>query len=409
MSIVTLFSASGCRSEEIVRMLTDKDSGPLKDYVLVDESEILEATWQTHGIPVKKLIRSIYGKPSVFNAFTHEKECHAAYVRAAIAASLERDGILYEGFSAHLIPDTISHVLRVCLVADIGYRQSQMAQKEGSSEKEAAAAIQKHDNGLNELTQYLFQKKPWDASIYDILIPTDKVSATEAVEIVARNVRKDVLKTTDRSARAVGDFILASRVNVALTEKGHDVLVSSINGDVTITIDKYTMRLKKLEEDLRKIVSPMDGVRSVDTVTGPNFNNEIYHRYDFEFPAKVLVVDDEKDFALTLNKRLQMRDVGSAAVFSGEEALSLVDEDIPDVMVLDLKMPGVDGMEVLRQVKKKHPRMEVIILTGQGTEKDRQLAKELGVYAYFEKPVDIEKLTESLKEAYKKINEKVNE
>ena len=75
-------------------------------------------------------------------------------------------------------------------------------------------------------------------------------------------------------------------------------------------------------------------------------------------------------------------------------------------MVLDLKMPGIDGLEVLRQVKKSHPETEVIILTGHGSEKEEELAIELGAFAYLQKPIDIDKLSETMKNAYKKIREK---
>ena len=92
-------------------------------------------------------------------------------------------------------------------------------------------------------------------------------------------------------------------------------------------------------------------------------------------------------------------------VYDGEDALAAVKDDQPEVMVLDLKMPGIDGLEVLRQVKKNHPETEVIILTGHGSEKEEELAKELGAFAYLQKPVDIDKLSETMKNAYKKIRE----
>ncbi|MEW6113029.1 MAG: response regulator, partial [Thermodesulfobacteriota bacterium] len=76
--------------------------------------------------------------------------------------------------------------------------------------------------------------------------------------------------------------------------------------------------------------------------------------------------------------------------------------DVPDVMVLDLKMPGIDGMEVLKRVRKAYPQVQVIILTGHGSEKDEAEARRLGAFAYLQKPVDIEKLIRTLKDAYKK-------
>jgi len=100
-----------------------------------------------------------------------------------------------------------------------------------------------------------------------------------------------------------------------------------------------------------------------------------------------------------------MRDYSSAVVYDGEEALSIVEEDEPEVMVLDLKMPGIDGLEVLRQVKEKHPKVEVIVLTGHGSEDAARLCAELGAFAYLEKPVDIEKLTQTMQDAYRRVRE----
>jgi DNA-binding response OmpR family regulator len=123
-----------------------------------------------------------------------------------------------------------------------------------------------------------------------------------------------------------------------------------------------------------------------------------------EAHPRFLLVDDEKEYIQTLSDRLQTRDLNSTIAYDGEEALSQIEKDEPDVMVLDLKMPGVDGMEVLRKVKKERPHVEVIILTGHGSEQDRKSAMELGAFAYLEKPVDIEILTQTMKEAYNKIN-----
>ena len=116
---------------------------------------------------------------------------------------------------------------------------------------------------------------------------------------------------------------------------------------------------------------------------------------------KILLVDDEKEFVKTLSERIRMRDLGSEIALDGEQALKIVDDQIPDVMVLDLKMPGIDGMEVLRRVKKAYPHVQVIILTGHGTDKDEKEARQLGAFDYLQKPVDIEKLVKSIRKAYR--------
>ena len=115
---------------------------------------------------------------------------------------------------------------------------------------------------------------------------------------------------------------------------------------------------------------------------------------------KVLLVDDEQKFVEALSERLQMRDMENETVYDGEEALSFVDDKEPDVMILDLKMPGIDGMEVLRRVKKKFPAIQVIILTGHGTDRDEEESRRIGVYDYLKKPVDIEVLVSRIKAAH---------
>ncbi|MCG6918782.1 MAG: response regulator [Deltaproteobacteria bacterium] len=117
---------------------------------------------------------------------------------------------------------------------------------------------------------------------------------------------------------------------------------------------------------------------------------------------KVLLVDDEEEFVKALAERLHMRDLRSDTVLDGEEALSYVEGQEPDVMVLDLKMPGINGMDVLRQVRKAYPNIQVIILTGHGSEKDEEEAKRLGAFDYLEKPVNLDVLVKKMKAAYKR-------
>jgi DNA-binding response OmpR family regulator len=117
-------------------------------------------------------------------------------------------------------------------------------------------------------------------------------------------------------------------------------------------------------------------------------------------------VDDEKKYVQTLSKRLMMRELDSAVVYDGESALNLVDqEDEPDVMILDLRMPGIDGIEVLRRVKETHPAIEVIVLTSQGSEADKKTCMELGAFAFLSKSVDIEELSKTIKAAKEKIHQ----
>lgn len=115
---------------------------------------------------------------------------------------------------------------------------------------------------------------------------------------------------------------------------------------------------------------------------------------------KVLLVDDEEEFIKSLSERLHLRDMASDIALDGEAALEFVTNETPDVMVLDLRMPGIDGLEVLKRVKEKYPAVQVIILTGHGSEKDEAAAKKLGAFAYLQKPVNLDELIDKLKKAY---------
>lgn len=116
---------------------------------------------------------------------------------------------------------------------------------------------------------------------------------------------------------------------------------------------------------------------------------------------KVLIVDDEVALANTLAQRLKMRDLQVETVYNGEEALSRLKQEEPDVMVLDLRMPGMQGMEVLKEVKKTHSHIQVIILTGHGTDKEEEEAKTLGGFGFLKKPADIETLADKIKDAFR--------
>jgi len=116
----------------------------------------------------------------------------------------------------------------------------------------------------------------------------------------------------------------------------------------------------------------------------------------------VLLVDDEEAYVRTMAERMEMRDVGSRVALSGEEALQMVKEDEPDVMVLDLRMPGIDGMAVLERMKKEHPEVQVIILTGHGSDKEEKEARRLGAFEYLQKPADTTQLLSTIRSAWSK-------
>jgi len=116
---------------------------------------------------------------------------------------------------------------------------------------------------------------------------------------------------------------------------------------------------------------------------------------------QVLLVDDEVDFLETLMKRMKKRNVDITGVESGEEALLTLDQDRVDVVVLDVRMPGMDGIEALREIKRRHPLVEVIMLTGHANTEVAVQGMELGAFDYLMKPMDIDELLYKVEDAHK--------
>ncbi len=117
---------------------------------------------------------------------------------------------------------------------------------------------------------------------------------------------------------------------------------------------------------------------------------------------KVLLVDDEVEFLETLVKRLKRRNLEVSGVSSGEAALARLSEVPVDVVVLDVKMPGMDGLTALREIKKRFPLIEVIMLTGHASMEVAIEGMEQGAFDYLMKPMDIDELLYKLQDAYKK-------
>ncbi len=118
---------------------------------------------------------------------------------------------------------------------------------------------------------------------------------------------------------------------------------------------------------------------------------------------KVLLVDDEQEFVTTLAERLELRGMHVEIAMDGEMALSIIETDPPQVVVLDVMMPGLNGMEVLERIKAIDPKIQVILLSGHGATKDGIKGMQLGAFDYLIKPVDIDELIEKLNEAAKNV------
>ena len=118
--------------------------------------------------------------------------------------------------------------------------------------------------------------------------------------------------------------------------------------------------------------------------------------------ARILIVDDEKDFTESLAERLSLRDYDVSTAFSGEEALEKIKAYNVDVVILDIQMPGLDGIETLREIKKIKPLTEVIMLTAHATAETAIKGLQLGALDYLMKPCDSEELVAKIDMGYER-------
>jgi DNA-binding NtrC family response regulator len=112
----------------------------------------------------------------------------------------------------------------------------------------------------------------------------------------------------------------------------------------------------------------------------------------------ILIVDDEKDFCTVLSDSLSQDRYRVVTAFNGKTALQLAKKEKPDLILLDIKMPGMDGIEVLKKIKKMRKEIAVIMFTAFGTLETAREAMKLGAYDYVTKPVDLFFLKSLVKE-----------
>ncbi len=378
---------------------------------VVTDDDILAVATETYGWRTGTLEKAAFGKKGMFNFLTRDWERALACLRLAVAAQVERGDGVFSGVAGLLIPPWVTHAARILVTAEKPYRILQATTVHGLSDNEALGKINSDDMKALARGQSLFGKSPWDRSLYDLVIHADKIGEKGVLDMIRTHLGKLRGLSRDFIQKERKDFRLAAEVGLALCFSGAIDHVWAEQGRVVVTIKNGVLFPNRLKEKIRNVASAVQGVmqvevRSMQTGDFPG----TYAGEKTGKPAPVLLVDDEKRYVEALSERLKLREVDTRVRYSGEDALNYLDRQEAEVMVLDLKMPGIDGFEVLRRIKATRPQVEVIILTGQGSDLDRKTCLDLGAFAFLERPVDIDVLTETMRRAHEKIrSRKINE
>ncbi|MBI5523957.1 MAG: response regulator [Desulfarculus sp.] len=399
MSVVSIFSGLYCQGRQVAQAVAQGLDCPLLD----DAALLARVDWPP-ALPETRWAGAIFDDLALFERYPRERGRLLGRLRLAMAELLQRENMVYLGHGSHLIPPTVSHVLSVCLIADMPSRLDLARRLDGLAPREAAARIGRADEQAMAWVDLVQGRQAWSSDIYDILVPMDQGGLAGTVSLILEHARSVLLMPTSDSQQAVADFALAARVEMALADQGlagGGVVVEVSAGRVLIAGQGGAMLTSQQASDISQWVGRVEGVDPglLEVRAGRQPQEEA----PAPMPPKVFLVDDEPEFVQTLSERLRLRQISSVVAHDGHQALRLARESEPDVMVLDLKMPGMDGMEVLRRIKQDHPAVEVIILTGHGSPADRERCLALGAFAFLKKPVDMETLQQTMGRAYQKI------
>ncbi len=394
MAIINILNGVFGQGREVAEALARR-----LDLPLLDDDLLLDETSKRFDLSRERLAQKFREGPCRASFLPREKERCACYAKLVMADFLEQGRLVYIGLVSLMVPRTIYHTLNVCLIANRPYRLN-LAGKPQLSEKETLNIIRKEDELAAAFAQRYQNNSPWAQELYDILIPMNQSDVDVAVELIVNHTGKDILAPTPRSLQAVHDFRLTAEIELVLSEKGYspaDIKTGVWRNKAVLEINKKHLRLKRLEEALKRLALGVAGIEAVDIKIGPHFHKaHVVRKADFSLPADALLFSDEKEFFQTLSGRLQARDLGAPIAYDGEQALQVVENENPDIIVMDIRMPDITGIDILNLLKNKKPELEVIIITGHGSDKERKKCLDLGAFAYFNKPVDIESLSRAI-------------
>lgn len=398
MTMVSFCGGRFCRVEEAAQKTAERLGCPL-----FTDNELAVRAAGLGPLPEGKLLAAMYEQPGALGDFTRLRPKALPQLALAMAELLAEAPLVFRGLGTHLIPGGVTHVLSVCLAASDGFRRAQAAREEELDPRRTEALIHDSDQAIRNWRHFLLAPAGWSAHEFDILLSVEKKDMASILELIVQSARSAPLMPTAASLAALEDMALAAKAQAGLAEKGYyhpEFKATACRGEISVETNKKILRVSKVNNDLIKAVRRKTGVDAVEVKMGPGYHkSDVYRQTSFVLPSKVLLVDDEREFVETLSERLQLRDIGATVVYDGAQAMESLARDRPEVVVLDLRMPGVDGLEVLSRIREQYPQVKVIVLTGHGSARDRDKCLAMGAFAFMQKPVDFEELSEVMRQA----------
>lgn len=254
MTAITIFSGICSGAEEIVERLA-AGTGHRR----VTDEDLVARAAELSGISRQQLDRCFAGQPSVFNPFTRERERFISWIKLALAELCQESQWVLHGYSSHLIPAAIQHILHICVIADLPHRVRAAVAGKRAPKSRAAQWIATQDLQCAQWTQTIKgAQDPWNAALYDILLPTHDLESGQAVQLLQKAMMVEAVQPTAHSRGAADDFLRAARIEAALAAKGHVAATTIVGGKIHLDIDRPVLMLERLEQELIAVVHTVD-------------------------------------------------------------------------------------------------------------------------------------------------------
>jgi two-component system response regulator CpxR len=373
------------------------------EFTLMSDSEICARAAAVENVDQDRLIRLMNGPRPWIQPSEAQKRRWVAALRKTMVEIVTKDRTVVVGSAAYLVSRRLQQVLRVGLVAPLEHRIA-IAEAAGLSESAARRQVERADQFRAAWSHRVCGRFPWDSALHDVVIAMQGRRTEDAVDQIVGHAMNPALVPPNPDL-PLDEARIEAEIALRLARDGHDVEVAVHSGRVLVQLTASGLFADRSKREVHDTVKSGFDLGEVEVrLQARTRESETFDTLVHDHPPRVMLVDDERDFVDTLSERLQTREFSPPAIaYDGEQALEMVGEDQPEVMVLDLRMPGIDGLEVLRRVKASHPETEVIILTGHGSDAERRTAEDLGAFAYLQKPVDLDRLTETMRSAHARV------
>jgi cytidylate kinase len=265
MTIITISRGTYSRGKEVARKLARA-----LDYKCLSREIVIEAS-KEFNIPEIKLIRAIHDAPSILDRFNYGKERYLAFFRAAFLKNLQRDNIAYHGLAGHAFLQTIPHVIKVRIIADLEHRIQEEMKREKISADQARHILVKDDAERHKWSMAIFNLDISDPKFYDIILHLDTMDVDEAVSIILHSIELPCFQTTPKSRQKLDDLSLSAQVEAALIIDFPKAAADAAKGNVFVSIRGSLVDEKNISLKVNRILEKVEGINKIHVNIVPYF------------------------------------------------------------------------------------------------------------------------------------------